>query len=383
MKIVFITTALTTGGAEIMLLKLLQHIDRGRFDPQVISLRTKGDVGSRIEALGIPVLALNMKQGVPNPLIFLKLVKHLQLNKPELVQTWMYHADLLGGLAARLAGCRHVVWGLRNSNLDRKLTKRSTLMVVKACAVFSSWLPEKILSCSKRAAEAHTKAGYRAEKIQIIPNGFDLGRFKPDNTAKAEVRSELGLTPDTPLVGLMARFDPQKNHAGFVEAAAIIRSLIPSVHFVLAGAGIDGGNVTLLETVSANNLGECTHLLGRRDDMPRLMAALDILASSSSFGEAFPNVLGEAMACNVPCVVTNVGDSADIVGDSGRVVHAGDMLSLAKYIVELLRLSPEVKSALGRQARARVETRYEIGHVARLYESFYERLVGLKLKGNA
>lgn len=382
MRIVFITTTLSTGGAEMMLLKLLQHLDRRRLDPYVISLRTKGEVGPRIEALQIPVLALGMNPGLPDPLKVLRLVSHLRKIKPNLVQTWMYHADLLGALAVRLAGCRRVVWGLRNSNLDEQLTKRSTLMVVKACASLSSWLPTRILSCSTRASEVHAAVGYSADKIHVIPNGFDLGRFQPDDGVRLAVRAELGLAPETKLVGLMARCDPQKNHAGFVEAAAMMRDEMPDIHFVLAGGGIDGNNAALQGAIQARGLGECVHLLGRRDDMPRLMAALDVLASSSSFGEAFPNVLGEAMACGVPCVVTDVGDSAEIVGESGRVVQAGDMQGLAKHIVELLRLPPEEKSVLGREARARVETHYEIGHVTRLYESFYEQLAQREFRGN-
>lgn len=381
MKIVFITTTLSTGGAEMMLLKLLQHLDRRRFDPYVISLRTKGEVGPLIEALQIPVLALGMNPGLPDPLKVLRLVSCLRKIRPNLLQTWMYHADLLGALAARLAGCRRVAWGLRNCNLDELLTKRSTLMVVKACASLSSWLPTRILSCSTRASEVHAAVGYSADKIHVIPNGFDLGRFRPDDRARLALSAELGLVPETRFVGLMARYDPQKNHAGFVEAAALIRDEIPDINFVMAGGGIDDSNAALQGAIHAHGLGKCMHLLGRRDDMPRLMAALDVLASSS-FGEAFPNVLGEAMACGVPCVVTDVGDSGEIVGESGRVVQTGDMQGLAKHIVELLRLPPEAKSVLGRQARLRVETHYEIGHVTRLYESFYERLAHKELKGH-
>lgn len=360
----------------MMLFKLLQHLDRRRFDPCVISLGSKGEIGPRIADLGIPVVALDMNPGLPNPLRMIALVNHLRRIKPDVVQTWMYHADLLGGLAARIAGCQRVVWGLRNSNLDKKLTKWSTLMVVKACALASSWLPSKILSCSKRAAGVHTAAGYQAEKIHVIPNGFDLMRFQPDETARVDVRTELRLSPETPLVGLMARFDPQKNHAGFLRAAVMIRQRLPAVNFVLAGGGIDDGNTVLREAIRAGGLEGSIHLLGRRDDMPRLMAALDVLASSSSFGEAFPNVLGEAMACGVPCVVTDVGDSAEIVAETGRVVDTGDMVMLAQNVVELFRLPPLEWRALGRQSWERVATNYEIGHVVRLYESFYEQLIG-------
>lgn len=378
MKIVFITTTLTTGGAEMMLLKLLQHLDRGRFEPIVFSLRGRGEIGPHIEALGIPVLALGMNPGLPNPFKFLTFVNHLRRINPGVVQTWMYHADLLGGVAARLTGCKQVIWGLRNSNLDAQLTKRSTLWVVKACAAVSSWLPARILACSRRTVEIHSALGYRADKMQVIPNGFDLDRFKPDASARTLVRNELGLAIETPLVGLMARYDAQKNHLGFIEAAALIHQQLPAVHFVLAGGGIEVGNAALKAAIQAHGIAPVLHLLGRRDDMPRLMAALDVLVSSSSYGEAFPNVLGEAMACGVPCVVTDVGDSSEIVGDTGRVVRSGDMAGLARHIVDVLRLPAGQKTLLNKQARIRVEKNYEIGRIAKLYGAFYEQWLQTK-----
>lgn len=219
----------------------------------------------------------------------------------------------------------------------------------------------------------HVAAGYQADKMRVIPNGFDLGRFRPDDEARHALRTVIGVAAETPLVGLMARYDAQKNHAGFIEAAALIHRQLPAVHFVLAGEGIDDHNSTLTDAIQAHGLETFIHLKGRRDDMPSLMAALDVLASSSSYGEAFPNVLGEAMACGVPCVVTDVGDSAEIVGDTGRVVQSGDMAGLARHIVELLGLPPAQKLALSSEARMRVETNYEIGQVAGRYMSFYEK----------
>lgn len=377
MKIVFIVTSLSTGGAEIMLLKLLKHLDRKRFDLQVISLRSKGEVGPSIEALDIPVVSLNMNPRQPNHLKFLKLIYLLRKMKPDLVQTWMYHADLLGGLAARFAGCMRVVWGLRNSNLDNKLNKYSTLIVVKSCALLSSCIPMKILTCSVQASKAHTDVGYRADKIMIIPNGFDLKQFQPDEFARIAFRLELGLKPETPLVGIVARFDLQKNHIGFIEAASIIQRELPDVHFIMAGSGVDENNSTLTKAIKEKSLDKCIHMLGRRDDMPHLMAALDILVSTS-FGEAFPNVLGEAMSCEVPCVVTDVGDSAQIVGESGRIVKSGEMYELATQVIDLLLLSPQEKLALGRNARSTVQANYEIGYVTKQYESFYEHLTLLR-----
>lgn len=375
MKITFIITGLSTGGAEMMLHKLLQNIDRNRFEPTVISLMNKGEIGPCIEAMGIPVLALGMNRSIPNPLVLLSLVRVLQKLKPDVVHTWMYHADLLGGVVARLAGCKRVIWGIRHSNLSRTENKRSTLAVVGLCARISRWVPKQILSCSLRAKVVHAAVGYADEKIHIIPNGFDLTRFTLDTAARASVRAELGLPPDAPLVGVVARYDSQKNHLGFVQAAATVLAQSPQVHFVLAGSGIDGSNAALQTAMAVYpGLKEHMHLLGRRDDIPRLMAAFDVLASPSH-GEAFPNVLGEAMACGAPCVVTDAGDSAEIVGATGRVVPVGDMAGLAQQLLQVLRLSATERAALGQLARARVQSEYEIGHVVGLYQAFYERVM--------
>lgn len=358
----------------MMLYKLLQNIDRSRFEPAVISLISRGEMGPRIEGMGIPVIALGMKPGVPNPLVLLRLALLLRQLQPDLVHTWMYHADLLGGLAARLAGCRRVIWGIRHSNLSKTENKRSTLAVVRLCARLSGWLPVQILSCSQRAKEVHAAVGYADEKIHVIPNGFDLSHFAPDATARASVFGELGLPPDAPLVGVVARFDGQKNHLGFVQAAAQLQQQLAQVHFVLAGTGVDSSNAALRTAIATYpGLQARMHLLGRRDDVPRLMAAFDVLASPSH-GEAFPNVLGEAMACGLPCVVTDAGDSAEIVGNTGRVVAVGDMAALAQQLLEVLHLPAADKAALGQLARARVQAEYEIGRVVGLYEAFYERV---------
>ncbi len=380
MNLTLIITNLATGGAEMMLHKLLQNIDRSRFQPTVISMMGKGEIGPRIEALGIPVYTLGMRRGIPNPWVAVRLARLLRRLQPDVVHTWMYHADLLGGLAARLAGCHRVVWCLRNSNLSRTENNRSTLAVVKLCAALSGRVPRVIVSCSVRARQVHAAVGYVDEKIHVIPNGFDLDRFVPDAAARASVRAELGLPHDAPLVGVVARYDPQKNHLGLVQAATQVLAQWPQVHFVLAGKDVDGGNAELQAAIATHpGLAAHMHLLGRRDDVPRLMAAFDVLALSSSHGEAFPNVLGEAMACGVPCVVTDVGDSAEIVGRTGRVVAVGDMAGLARELVALLNLPADERAALGQQARQRVQENYEIGHVTRMYEAMYARVVGAEL----
>ena len=375
-KIVFIITGLSTGGAEMMLLKLLERVDLEKFEPSVISLTNRGEIGARIESLGIPLMVLNMRPEFPNPLILINIVKSLKKIKPDIVHTWMYHADLIGGVAARLAGCQCVIWGIHHSNLSKNVNKRSTLLVVKLCALLSKFVPRKILLCSKRAQSIHSEAGYNSKKFYVIPNGIDIERFSPDGLAYTSVRAELSLPIGTPLVGLIARFDSQKNHIGFIDAAAVIYANRTDVHFLLAGAQIDNSNKDLTAAILKNGLSENVHLLGRREDVSRLMASLDVLASSSH-GEAFPNVLGEAMACGVSCVVTDVGDCAEIIEGTGRSVAANDMAGLAGAVLEILNLKAEDKKNLSVLARQRVSDKYEIKHVVSLYEDFYLEVLKL------
>ena len=357
----------------MMLLKVLERLDRRRFLPSVISLTSLGAISPHIVALGVPVDALGMDAGTPSFLGFLRLVRMLKRQRPDLVHTWMYHADLLGGVAARVAGISSIAWCIRNSNLDADKTKFSTRVVVGVCALLSRWVPSLIISCSDVARQVHVTRGYMAKKMRVVPNGFDLIRFKPDDHARNLIRFELGLDATVPLVGLVGRFDPQKNHAGFIQAAGLLNRRMPHVHFVLVGEGIDTSNQDLMNRIVQAQVRDNTHLLGLREDMPKLMAALDILASSS-YGEAFPNVLGEAMACGVPCAVTDVGDSAYIVGDTGQVVAAGDMVGLADSLEMLLSLSQAERVCLGDRARGRVKEHFEIGEVVQRYEACYDEL---------
>lgn len=374
MKVAIVITGLDIGGAEMMLLKLLERVDRNHFNFHVFSLTSFGEIGPRIQELGIPVEALQMQRGRLSLGAIAYLSRRLRQLQPDLVQTWMYHADLIGGLAARLAGVRTLVWGIRNSTLHPGKSKWMTRLVVRLNARLSGWLPARIVSCSETARDVHVALGYASAKMTIVPNGFDLSHFRPDPGARASVRAELDLPDSTRLVGLVGRFDPQKNHAGFLEAAGLLRRKRLDTHFVLAGAGLDSRNSELLAIAQRAGVTDAVHWLGQRDDIPRLMASFDVLASSS-VGEAFPNVLGEAMACGVPCVVTNVGDSAFIVGGTGSVVPPGDAGALAQAIDAMLSLTQPERTSLGNRARARVEEYFEIGHVVRRYEECYMQMI--------
>ena len=371
MKILHIITSLSTGGAEMMLYKLVSKMDRDKFEIQVISLTDIGPIGKKIQALGIPVVALGMKRGVPDPRMVFKLACWLKKYRPDIIQTWMYHSDLLGGLAAKLAGNIPVVWGIRHSNLDPKGNKRTTIWTAKVCARFSRWLPVKIVCCSEASRRVHTALGYAPDRMVVIPNGFDLNLFKPDLEEGTLVRQELGIPEDTILIGLVGRFDPQKDHKNFIKAATLLKKDMPDVRLLLCGDGITWENPTLSKWIEDAGLSKYFHLLGRRNDIPRIMTALDI-ASSSSYGEGFPNVVGEAMACGVPCVVTDVGDSALIVGDTGIVVPPKDPGALALAWKELIEIGGHKRQKLGDNARLRIRDNFSLPSVVKRYEELYK-----------
>lgn len=357
-----------------MLYRLLARIDRTAFDPRVVSMTDVGPIGEKIRALGIPVQALGMRRGVPDPLGLLRLARWFSSDPPHVVQTWMYQADLVGGIAAKLAGGMPVVWGIHSTGLDPRSVTRLKIWTVRACAWSSRWLPTRIVCCAKASGKVHTELGYEARKILVIPNGADTTAFRPVPEARVSVRKELGLPEGAPLVGLVARFDTPKDHHNFVRAAAILHARLPDVRFVLCGDGITRENPQLAGWIDASGLHSCCYLLGRRQDVPRLTAALDIASSSSFYGEAWPLVVGEAMACGIPCVVTDVGDSALIVGDTGRVVPPKDPEALADAWHELLTMSPGERVRLGLAARRRIEEHFSLSDAVAQYEQLYKKL---------
>ena len=373
-RVAHVITGLNPGGAEMMLFKLLSAMDRVVFKPEVISLTGMGPLAERIQALDITVRALGMRRGVPNPLSLLRLAVWLRRSKPDVIQTWMYHADLIGGIAAKLVGGIPVIWGIRHSNLDPQGSKRKTIWTANACARLSNWLPTQIVCCSEASLPVHAALGYATRKMCVIPNGFDLDVFRPDPSARRSVRAELGIPEDTLLIGMFARFHAQKDHRNFVEAAALLHAHHPDIHFLLCGDGITWENRVLSGWIVTASIHEHCHLLGPREDIPRLAAALDIAASSSSFGEGFPNVVGEAMSCGVPCVVTDVGDSDRIVGTTGRIVAAKDPEALAMAWTEMIGLGKEGRRRLGVAARKRVMDRFELSKIVKKYEALYTSL---------
>jgi glycosyltransferase involved in cell wall biosynthesis len=375
-KILHIINDLSIGGAEMMLYKLLSEMDRERFDPVVISLVDRGRLRDRIEALGIPVYTTGMKPGRPTPASIWRLIRLVRRSKPDLLQGWMYH----GSLAAQVAGLFPfsripVLWSIHNGTVySLAFEKRLTAAIIKLCAPLSR-RPAKIIYVSQTSKSQHEVLGYCREKSCVIRNGFDTSLFTPSAEARAAVRLELGLAENAFLVGLVGRYHPQKDHANFLHAAALLLKEYPGVQFVLSGRGVDLKNHALCDLIQDLGIAERIHLLGERSDMPRLTASLDLASLSSSYGESFPNTIGEAMACGVPCVVTDLGDSAWMIGETGRVVPPRNPKALADAWKELIEIGAEGRRALGEAARARVIECFPLESIVAQYEAMYGSVI--------
>lgn len=374
-RVVHVISGLHVGGAERMLWKLLAHADRARFDMHVLCLLGDGRIGEEIRALGIPVTCLGIQSPAGAFKAFGKLRRYLRGVAPDILQGWMYHGNLAAWFGRLLIGSRiPLVWGVRQSLYDLAREKPATAQVIKFCA-FISKAATKILYNSETARGHHEGIGYASRHGESIPNGFDTDVFCPDATARSGLRRELGLGEEVPVVGMVARFDPLKGHSNILAAAALLAEQHADVHFVLVGRGVDFSNPVFAQPARSTPLAGRIHLLGERQDIPALTAGLDV-AVTPSVSEGFANAIGEAMSCGIPCVVTDVGDSAKVVGECGRVVPPGDSAALAKAIFELLRMPVETRRGLGLQARQRVIDEYSIAAVAARYEALYESLAG-------
>ena len=374
-KVVHIITDLCAGGAQMMLYKLLTLSDRNLFDPVVISLMDKGRLSDRIEALDVPVYAIEISSDKPSIGSISRLISTVRQLQPDLLQGWLSH----GNIAAQLAGIfllKPVLWNVRHLALSKLDAKARTLKISQLLA-YLSYLPQKIIYNSKLGAYQHEQIGYRKNKTIIIANGFDTKILVPSLEAKVLIRAELNLAKDTFIIGLFGRYDPVKNHPGFLKAAKLLLETHPETHFILAGEEIDYNNNILCKLIDNLDLYKHVHLLGVRQDIPTLTAAIDI-ATSASFTEGFANVVGEAMACGVPCVVTDVGDSAWIVGDTGIVIKPRDSQALCKAWLELIDIGTEARYKLGVKARQRIEENYSLAAIVTQYEQLYLNAIGIK-----
>lgn len=372
MKILHIITGLNDGGAEAVLFRLIKA-DRANHH-KVVSLMDFGKYGPLFNEIGVQVTCLNMPRGRLTITGIRTLWSVLHNEKPDVVQTWMYHADLLGGTLARLAGVRRIFWGVRNSTPELAKSNRKTIAIAKINALLSHWIPTAIICCAERARQVHRSLGYDHRKLMVIHNGYDLNFFKPDSKARMRLRADWHVGPAMPLIGMVGRFDQQKNHENLLCALARLKQAGTLFYCALVGLGLDASNTELATWLEKYCIKDEVILLGQRSDVPAIMNALDLHVLSSA-GEAFPNVLAEAMACGTPCVTTDVGDAALIVGDTGWVVPFKNSQALADAIKDALLQSMDIDAWQVRKAAARdrIGRYFSIHKMRAAYNLIWER----------
>ncbi|HHR6146880.1 TPA: glycosyltransferase family 4 protein [Providencia alcalifaciens] len=332
-KILHIITGLNDGGAEAVLFRLCssekkcQHV--------VISLTNYGKYGSLLEEIGVPVHCLNMPSSRVNINGLFGLFKLVRNIRPDAVQTWMYHADLIGGVISRIAGVKNIIWGVHHTTLDKRQSKKLTILTAKINALLSFLIPRKIIYCAIASRIAQEAIGFKKSIGVIVPNGYNVNEFSPHTVMRDTFRQELQLSQDTFLIGHVGRYDPLKDHKNLIQSIGLLKTDNKKIKIVMVGAMINEENDELVNYINKKSHRSLFHLLGQRSDIPKIMNGLDLLVLSSS-SEAFPNVLNEAMACGTPCVTTNVGDAPIIVGDTGWIVPPKDPQSLVCSIAKAI-----------------------------------------------
>ena len=239
--------------------------------------------------------------------------------------------------------------------------------------------PEFIIYNAAEAIAEHAAVGFDRRAAVLVPNGFDTGKFRPDvpgRPVRAALAASLGISPGTVIAGMIARVHPMKDHANLFAALRAVRDSGHDVHLLLAGAGTDPLPPALAADLAAQLPPDRVSCLGDRRDLAEWLPGLDIAVLSSGWGEGFPNVLGEAMACAVPCIATDVGDSRAIIGPGGLCVPPGDPAALAAALVRLLEIGADERVAMGARGRQRVIECYTLARVVRLYEDLYHDMAG-------
>lgn len=370
-KILHVIGGLEIGGAEMALYRLITGSVDGKYEHAVVALTPDGPMGDRLLASGIELTTFDFRKA---PIAhFFGLFSYLRRNQPDIVQTWMYHADMFGGLAARLAGNRNIIWGIRTSELTAGSSKM-TVLARRICAWLSSQLPHTIVCVAEAARRTHVRAGYDAKRMVVVPNGFDLSRLTAEEGQAQLLRRQCGFDDEIVVIGSLGRFNANKDQQNFVLAAGLLAQQYPQARFLMVGRGLDADNEDLGACIADTGHADRFVLLGERSDVPVCLAAMDIFCLSSR-NEGFPNAVGEAMGMGVPCVVTDVGDAALLVGETGIVVPKEDSPALARGLECLLAMTPEARRQMGQLARTRILAEFTLDRTRERFESIYQRLL--------
>ena len=368
MKIVHIINGLGDGGAEKTLFKICKHdIDNEHI---IISLKYRGKYFLLLKNLGFQVLCLNANFFSIHK--FFYLLKLLQILKPDIVQTWLVHSDLIGGIAARLVGIKNIIWNIRYSNFEIGKAKLTTILIIKLLSNLSFLIPKSIVIVSKKAKKIYEIKGYDSKKLKFIPNGYNLLILKINIIKKIKFKKELNIKKNIPLIGNVARYDPKKDHSNLLNALSILQSKKIIFCCIFVGTNINKTNLRLVCEIKRLKLSKCVKLLDKKDNVLEVMNGLDLYVQSSSYGEGFPNVVAESMACGTPCVVTDVGDAAYIVGKTGFVVPPNNSIKLAQAMEKAINeLSTKKWNSRIHKARMRIKEKFDVTKMIKSYNKLW------------
>lgn len=372
MKITHIIIGLGIGGAELMLKRLVEGLNgKDGMQHSVISLTDLGPVGQQLLGNGTHVTSLGMKNALSIPSTFIKLRRELKKQKPDIVQTWMYHADFLGGLAAKSLGINSIIWGVRTTDVTLGRSK-VTVALRDLCAWLSYSVPKVIVCASDAGRKVHEKVGYDSSKMCVIHNGFDLEKLKASPEQRKTLRYECGFIENHKVIGSVGRFNKVKNQQAFVEAAVLIAAAHENAMFMMVGRDNSWENQELVSWINQYNLQKRFVLLGEREDIPVCFSAMDFFCLHSKT-EGFPNVLGEAMAMGLPCVATDVGDAKLLLADTGQVVSL-TVEELSYSFIHLLSLKDEQIRKIGAESKMHLHKNYTLKKTIASFLSIYNSL---------
>ena len=331
-KILHVITTLDEGGAESSLYRLV--INDSLNIHIVVSLKGEGKYGPLLKQNNIEVFALNLSANLG---VFYKmyyLYKIIKITNPSVIQTWMYHADLIGGVLGKMCRVQRIVWGIHNGDVSKENLALSTFLVVKLNALICKFVPDAIVCCAKTSMSTHQKIYNTSSQFTVIANGYDTDKFFIDDKLGRSIREEFEISSDHILLGMVARFDPVKNHGLMLESFNQLHNQDPNMKLLLVGSGVDKSNTKLIEEIQSRNLGGSIILAGSRSDIPSIMNAINLLVLAS-LSEAFPNVLCEALSCGTICVATDVGDCKEIIGPFGKTCVSNDPAALVDAILDV------------------------------------------------
>ena len=376
MRIMHVITGLRQSGAETALYRLIMSDVEN--EHSVVSLGGLDYFGPILRKHGVNVVALRIRGVVSGLKALVCLRRLIRRRAPDLVQTWMYHADLIGGVVASLSTDVPVFWGVRRSNTSVHKWYTVTWLLLRVNSILSRLVPIRIICCARSAKDSHIKVGYCSKKMLVVPNGFDVEVIKPSISTRLGFRREMDVENGTVLFGAVGRWVPEKGYSDLLAALSLMhRSIGSSIQqldldrqqwlCLLVGHGLDQGNEVLMTEIAANGLDGLVIPVGVREDICAVMNGLDIHVLSSK-GEGFPNVVGEAMSCGTPCVVTDVGDARDIVGDTGWVVPPSNIEALAHALTDAFSAATSCGwEQLSSECRDRIVGNYSIGKMCNSY----------------